>query len=244
MSDRLKTLIFAAVMCMVCSILLTTASRGLQSYQEKNILMDMRKNILKSVNLVKEGAAYDFAEIEKLYTDNIQPIWVDSSGRQVDENQRGKQDLHLYLYTQKGSVAAYIVPINTRGLWGKIHGYLALESDGSTVSGFTVYKHSETPGLGGEIEKQWFQKNWVGKKIVDGVGAFVSVGIAKGQVANKIPSEKQSNYVDGISGATLTGQYLSAGIRQILEQYEPVSVSFRNRPGADSTSRSDKTNPD
>ena len=244
MSDRLKTVIFATVMCFACSILLTTASRGLQSYQEKNVLMDMRKNILKSVGLVKEGAGYSFTEIEKLFTENIQPIWVDASGRQIDENQRGEQDLHLYLYTQKGSVAAYIVPINSRGLWGKIHGYLALEGDGSTVSGFTVYKHSETPGLGGEIEKKWFQKNWVGKKIVDEAGEFVSVGIAKGQVAEKIPPDKQSNYVDGISGATLTGKYLSAGIRQILEQYEPVSVSFRNRPPSGEAPKDTGTAPD
>ncbi|KPJ78014.1 MAG: NADH:ubiquinone oxidoreductase subunit C [Deltaproteobacteria bacterium SG8_13] len=244
MSDRLKTLVFAVVMCIVCSILLTTASRGLQRFQEKNILMDMRRNILKSVNLVKEGVPYSYGEIEKLFTDNIQPIWVDPSGRQVEENRRSEQDFRLYLYTQNGSATAYIVPINSRGLWGKIHGYLAIESDGSTVSGFTVYKHSETPGLGGEIEKQWFQNNWVGKKIVDQAGQFVSIGIAKGAVTDKIPPAKQMNYVDGISGATLTGKYLSAGIRQILQQYEPVSISFRSRPKADSTSRSKAANPD
>ena len=34
------------------------------------------------------------------------------------------------------------------------------------------------------------------------------------------------------SGATLTGKYLSAGIREILAQYEPVSVKFRNNPAA------------
>jgi Na+-transporting NADH:ubiquinone oxidoreductase subunit C len=106
-------------------------------------------------------------------------------------------------------------------------GYLAIESDGSTISGFTVYKHAETPGLGGEIEKDWFQKNFVGKKIVDQNGDFVSVSIAKGKVSDSIPKEQQANFVDGISGATLTGKYLSAGVKQILEDYEPVSIRFR-----------------
>ena len=124
-------------------------------------------------------------------------------------------------------IAAYILPIQTRGLWGKIFGYLAIENDGATVSGFTVYKHSETPGLGGEIEKRWFEKNWVGKKIVNRSGQFASIGVVKGTVKDRIPAEQQINYVDGISGATLTGQYLSAGIREILEKYEPVSVKFR-----------------
>jgi Na+-transporting NADH:ubiquinone oxidoreductase subunit C len=33
--------------------------------------------------------------------------------------------------------------------------------------------------------------------------------------------------VDGISGATLTGKFLSEGLKDILLDYEPVSVQFR-----------------
>ena len=100
------------------------------------------------------------------------------------------------------------------------------------MAGFTVYKHSETPGLGGEIEKRWFQKNWIGKRIVDQAGEFVSVGIAKGKVEVTVPEQQRPHYVDGISGATLTGNYLTAGIREILEKYEPVSIKFRSNPAA------------
>jgi Na+-transporting NADH:ubiquinone oxidoreductase subunit C len=124
-------------------------------------------------------------------------------------------------------VEAYIIPIDSRGLWGRILGYLAIKDDGSTISGFTVYKHSETPGLGGEIEQNWFQKNFVGKKIVNLQGNFVSIRIAKGAVDDIISKEKQLNYVDGISGATLTGKFLSEGLQDILRDYEPVSVRFR-----------------
>ena len=106
-------------------------------------------------------------------------------------------------------------------------GYLAIQDDGSTISGFTVYKHSETPGLGGEIEKNWFQKNFIGKKIVDQAGDFVSISVAKGKVADRITKDQQSNFVDGISGATLTGKYLTAGVKEILKSYEPVSIRFR-----------------
>ena len=81
--------------------------------------------------------------------------------------------------------------------------------------------------MGGEIEKRWFQKTFVGKKIVDQAGDFVSVAIAKGKVEDKIPEKKQMNYVDGISGATLTGKYLSEGMKRILSHYEPVSIRFR-----------------
>ena len=227
MSERLKSLVFAAVLCVVLSLLLTTASTGLQRYQQRNIVIDKQANILKSVGLVTEGQKISAESIQNLYQTKIQAIWIDPSGQRIDEAARSQLDIPLYLYKDNDTIKAYVIPINSRGLWGRIYGYLALEKDGSTVSGFTVYKHSETPGLGGEIEKAWFQKNWVGKKIVDQSGQFVSVGIAKGSVSDQVEDEKQPNYVDGISGATLTGKYLTAGIKQILQEYEPVSIRFR-----------------
>lgn len=230
MSDRLKSVVFAAVMCLVISLLLTTASTGLQRFQQKNILIDKHKNILQSVGIVDPGQKTDPDAIERLFAESIQSLWVDPTGQLIEEKDRGEQSLPVYVYVKDGSVEAYIIPINSRGLWGRILGYLALEADGSTVAGFTVYKHSETPGLGGEIEKSWFQKNWIGKQIVDQSGDFVSVKIAKGRVDEMIPKDKRPHYVDGISGATLTGKYLTAGIRDILAQYEPVSIKFRNNP--------------
>ncbi len=231
MSDRLKSVVFAAVMCVVVSLLLTTASTGLQRFQQQNILIDKHKNILQSVGLIDPGQKIDPEGVEKLFAESIKPLWVDPTGQLIEENNRAEQSLPVYVHVKDGGIEAYIIPINSRGLWGRILGYLALEADGSTVAGFTVYKHSETPGLGGEIEKRWFQKNWIGKQIVDQSGEFVSVGIAKGAVEQVIPEQNRPHYVDGISGATLTGKYLTAGIRQILEQYEPVSIKFRNNPG-------------
>ena len=97
------------------------------------------------------------------------------------------------------------------------------------MSGFTVYQHSETPGLGGEIEKSWFQTNFKGKRIVDQGGSFVSIGIAKPSVTAGMSAAEKANYVDGISGATLTGHFLSAGLKEILSEYEPVSIRFRSK---------------
>ena len=214
MSSQLKSLLFAAVLCLVCSIVLTAAATGLQALQQQNMLHDKHRNILKSVSLIDPEGRYDRAAVEKLYDEFIQAVWVTPEGEIVAEGDRGPQAYPIYLYTREGAVQAYIVPIDSRGLWGRILGYLAIESDGSTISGFTVYQHSETPGLGGEIEKRWFQKNFVGKRIVDRDGNFVWV--------------QRPHYGDGISGATLTGQYLSAGLREILYKYEPVSIRFRN----------------
>jgi Na+-transporting NADH:ubiquinone oxidoreductase subunit C len=91
-----------------------------------------------------------------------------------------------------------------------------------------VFSHSETPGLGGEIESAWFQKNFKGKKIRNAQNQLVSVGIAKGKAEN-LPEDLQTHYVDGISGATLTGKYLSEGIKDTLVKYDPVSINFRQK---------------
>ncbi len=230
MSDRIRSLVFAAVLCLVCSLLLTGASAGLKARQERNMAIDRQANLLKSVGLVDPERRYGAEAIEALYRDAIRQVWLDPAGRIVAEAERQATDLPVYLYVQDDCVKAYIVPIDTRGLWGRINGYLALESDGSTIAGFTVYRHSETPGLGGEIEQNWFQKNFVGKRITDRNGRFVSVQIARGRADEKVDPARRPNYVDGISGASLTGRYLSSGLKTILSRYEPMAVRFRKNP--------------
>ena len=227
MSSGLRSVVFAAVLCVVCSLLLTAASTGLQVYQQKNIELDKQKNILKAVGLVGEDASPGADEIAALYDRHIETHWMDPSGQFVDNPEASPCACRIYLHRENGEIRDYVIPINTRGLWGKIHGYLALKEDGRTISGFTVYQHSETPGLGGEIEKNWFQKNFVGKQIVDQHGDFVSISIAKGKVDEAVPAAKRANYVDGISGATLTGKYLTQGLHEILSSYEPASIQFR-----------------
>ena len=56
---------------------------------------------------------------------------------------------------------------------------------------------------------------------------MLPISIAKGSVADAVPMPKRINYVDGISGATLTGQYLTKGLQQILSEYEPAAIRFR-----------------
>ena len=227
MSSNLKSIIFATLLCVVCSVLLTAASSGLKVFHQKNLRIDKQLNILKSVGLIRPETTYSSSVIDGMYTRSIQALWTNSEGRIIKENERTENDLPIYLFIKDKTIEAYIVPVNSRGLWGKIHGYLAIKSDGKTISGFSVYKHSETPGLGGEIEKRWFQQNFIGKKIVDQDGRFVSISIAKGAIQDKLSKEQQTNYVDGISGATLTGKFLTSGLKKILRGYEPVSIRFR-----------------
>lgn len=208
-------------MCLVCAVLLTAASTGLKGLQLKNIAVDKHKNILKAVGLLEADKKYASTDIENLYADAISSVWVDSEGNISEEQKENSQQ--VFLYKKLDKIQSYVVPLDTKGLWGKIKGYLAIESDGVTVAGFTVFSHAETPGLGAEIASPWFQQNFIGKKIVDKDGKFVSVSVAKG----KAPAANADNYVDGISGATLTGNFLAAGIKDTLVYFEPMANKFR-----------------
>ena len=229
MPKNIKSIVFAALLCVVCSVLLTAASTGLKPLQQRNIAVDRHKNILRAFGVIQEGEAADARRVESLYGQYVQSRWVEADGTLLTEARRTATALPLYIYVKDGAVRAYAVPIDTRGLWGAIHGYLAVDNDGTTIRGFTVYQHQETPGLGGEIESRWFRKNFKGKKLTDQNGAFVSISVAKGKARDVVPAVKQPNYVDGISGATLTGKYLTLGLKQILREYEPVAVEFRHR---------------
>jgi Na+-transporting NADH:ubiquinone oxidoreductase subunit C len=229
MPNTLKSILFAFATALVCSILLTAGSAGLKSFQQENVEVDQKKNILKAVGLIQDNKAYAKEAVKKMYDDSIQAVRVSSNGTILKQGEAADRALPVYIYVKNDQIESYIIPINSRGLWGRIKGYIALEKDGSTIAGFTVYKHSETPGLGGEIEKRWFQKNFKGKKILDRQGNFVSISIAKGELSPSFPEEKKPNYVDGISGATLTGKYLTAGLKRTLKDYEPVSIEFRTK---------------
>ena len=228
MSNAMKSLLFAAVLGVVCSLLLTAASSGLKAFQEENALVDRQRNVLKAVGALDPERRYRSDEIRTLFEKSIKTVKVDADGRAVTTDTAAGRLLPLYLFMQDDQVQSYILPVDSRGLWGRIYGFLAIRNDGRTVAGFSVYQHSETPGLGGEIERPWFQQNFVGKQILDAQGELVSVGIAKGAVADVVATDRQGNYVDGISGATLTGRYLSEGLKEILLTYEPVSRQFRN----------------
>ncbi|MDX2454343.1 FMN-binding protein [Desulfosarcina sp.] len=227
MSDQLKSIAFTVAIALVCSLLLTGAATGLKDRKLRNVAVDRQKNILKSVGLLDYDRQATVAQIERLYQDKIRCYAMDGTGRIVG----GDSDaIPVCFYVKDAQPAAYILPVVSRGLWGKIRGYVAIEKDGKTVAGFSVYSHNETPGLGGEIEKPWFQENFVGKRIVDEAGDFAAVGIAKGKVADAIAADRQANYVDGISGATLTGKFLTGGLKEILLDYEPLSEQFRAGP--------------
>jgi len=221
-------LFFAAVVTITCSVLLSSAANLLKDRQQENIALDKRKNIIASAGFkAEEGKELTRQDILKIYDENIKSSVLDLQGNVVegktvaDLNPKVDTDLlPIYFSEPNGKLTSYIIPVSGKGLWSTIYGYLALEPDGITVKGITFYKHGETPGLGGEIEKEWFTSSFQGKRIRNENGELVSVSVIKGKVEDKVVAEKQSYYVDGISGSTLTGDGVSRFLKSELLKYE------------------------
>ncbi|MFQ6610891.1 MAG: NADH:ubiquinone reductase (Na(+)-transporting) subunit C [Fidelibacterota bacterium] len=222
MRSNAYTYKFIIVITGLAAFLLALASTGLSERQEFNRQLDTKKNILKSVGeFNKEMTPKD---VEKAYNQYITKKSIDEDGNIIDE----QNDLTFFEYHKDGAVKGYIIPISGKGLWSTIKGFFAVGMDRNTVLGITFYEHGETPGLGGEIEKDWFTNQFVGKKIFSSMPTLVSpekelisITIAKGE-----SSIKDDHHVDGISGATLTTKGVNDFLLRDLKKYEKFLKKF------------------
>ena len=122
MSSQLKSILFTAVVALVCSLLLTGAASGLKDRRLRNVAVDRQKNILKAVGLIALDQKLPADQIEQRYAENIRCYTMDGAGRVVDDPAHSG-GLPVCFYIKDGKPAAYILPVDSRGLWGKIHGY-------------------------------------------------------------------------------------------------------------------------
>lgn len=171
---------------------------------------------------------YDEEMLAKQETDDLLSMFMGrlrilaaKAGKSVKEYDPQYKLVHIY--KPGGKVKAYVVPIEGLGLWDLIKGYLALEPDLNTVKGITFYEQKETAGLGAEIVEDFFTSQYVGKKILDDQGNLVGVTVARGKYLGGDPE----HHVDGISGATLTGNGINIFMMETLENYESFFNSLR-----------------
>ena len=109
--------------------------------------------------------------------------------------------------------------MNGAGLWGPLWGYLSVNDDKNTVYGADFSHQGETPGLGAEIATPSFSHRFQGKHIFMD-GALKSIAIVKpGKTA------EGQDYVDGISGGTITSQGVNNMIHDSLMRYEKFLTS-------------------
>lgn len=137
--------------------------------------------------------------------------------------------------TEEKQPIGYVIPVNGFGLWDAIYGYIAVAPDGDTVLGISWYDQKETPGLGANIAEAYWQDQFPGKKIfqesasgkTDFKLAPLGIIVVKGKVADVLGnSPKSKSAVDGMAGATLTGNGVTDAYRDVLSAYRPFFIKL------------------
>lgn len=232
-----KTITVTLLLCIVCSVVVSTAAVMLKPAQVANKSLDFKRNILAASGLL-EGAT-SARDVERIFAERITTQVVDlNTGKFTDainpasyDQMKAAKDPALsqplsaeddiakisrrenysvvYLVKDGEKLSRVVLPIKGYGLWSTLYGFLALEADANTVVGLGFYQHGETPGLGGEVDNPRWKSQWQGKEVFDAQGR-IAIRLLKGAVDPSAPDAK--HHIDGLSGATLT----SRGVDNLL----------------------------
>jgi Na+-transporting NADH:ubiquinone oxidoreductase subunit C len=222
--------IFSAVMVILVASLLSLAATLLQPAQEKNLEIEKKKSMLESINIpaTRENT-------EELYNKFIKESFViNSKGEPVegvdafgvvlkDEQKKPLQEQYLPVFraTPDNGEKVIILPVEGKGLWGPIYGYVSLKSDLNTIYGVTFDHKGETPGLGAEINTTPFESMFEGKQLFED-GNFVSIIVRKGGAD---PGDIHG--VDAISGGTITSKGLQNMLFDCIQKYNDYFLKNR-----------------
>jgi Na+-transporting NADH:ubiquinone oxidoreductase subunit C len=246
------TLGFAAAVCVVCSILVSTAAVALRDRQDANRALDKQRNVLLAGGLVAADEALAAADIEGRFEGvraqvvdratgdrlpevdaaSFDPRWESQNpetSQPVSGNPAGlarlPDRLLVYQVMEGESVDQLVLPVEGKGLWSTLYGFLSIDADTSTVRGIAFYQHGETPGLGGEIDNPRWRALWQGRRVLDDQGS-IRIQVIKGRAGS---AADDPHRVDGLSGATLTGNGVTHLTRFWLgdEGYGPYLERFR-----------------
>ncbi|RLK51425.1 Na+-transporting NADH:ubiquinone oxidoreductase subunit C [Alkalispirillum mobile] len=219
------------LVCLVCAVVVSTASVSLQEAQRENRLQYRQVHILQAASMYQPGMALSeaFERIERRFVEVDTGDYVDmpedydpqraardpERSRSLDPDPAGirrqayVQEVFL-AWGEDDRLARVILPVHGYGLWSTMYGFLALEPDANTVAGIGFFEHGETPGLGGEIENPRWQGIWEGKELFDEEGE-VAIRVIKGAVPDDTDAEE--HLVDGLTGATITTEGVNKLVR-------------------------------
>ncbi|MBO4646281.1 MAG: NADH:ubiquinone reductase (Na(+)-transporting) subunit C [Bacteroidales bacterium] len=190
--------VYVSVLVLVVAVLLTAVSLGLKPRQEANRKAEKAAQILRAAGYHDVDGSEAVALFE-----------------QVAQRASGDGERETYHIRCADGENGLVVYVNGKGLWGAIWGYVVLAEDLNTVKGIVFSHKSETPGLGANITEEKFSSAFVGKKLYDEKGNFVSVRVLKAGQGSDVPDVHR---VDAISGATLTSKGVDAMLMESLPE--------------------------
>ena len=250
--SALGILKFATIVCLFCSLFVSTAAVSLRGFQKQNAENEKKINILRAAGLAgaeerlsTEQINEKFAQIIPLVIDlrtgeparDKNPLTYnmynaaqsDNEGHALIDDPAGikriaKEGL-AYVVADGDQISRLVLPIQGYGLWSTMYGFTALsfKDQQPTLTGITFYQHAETPGLGARITEPEWQEKWADIVPYDDNGN-PHIDLVK------VRSHEAKNQVDAIAGATLT----SNGVEHMMnfwlgeQGYKPLVDHIRS----------------
>ena len=231
------TIAFAAVMVVIVGALLAFLASALSAKISENERLEKQQNILYAMGVDEnEGSgSVSFIVTDKVaeafntyikdqlvlegdkVTSNDAAYLIDL--KKEESNAKAGKTRRLPVFVgEKDNKEFYIIPMRGKGLWDAIWGFVAVDKN-MIVQGVYFDHKGETPGLGANIKQRYFMDDFIGESILNN-GNYVGISVAKGNndPANEL---KTDNEVDALAGATITGDGVSAMIKQSISLYKP-----------------------
>jgi Na+-transporting NADH:ubiquinone oxidoreductase subunit C len=234
---NIYTIVFASVMVVVVGSLLAFLASALSAKISENERLEKQQNILYAmgVNENKDAGSVNFIETEdvaasfgtyikqqlvlegdKITSDDAAYL-IDLKKEETNAKAGKTRRLPVFI-GEKDNKKFFIIPMRGKGLWDAIWGFVALD-DQMVVQGVYFDHKGETPGLGANIKQRYFMDDFKGESIMSN-GKYSGITVAKGN-NDPINEIKDDNEVDALAGATITGDGVSAMIKQSVALYKP-----------------------
>ena len=220
---------FVIILTVVVALVLSLMATGLKPIHDRNEAIYNKKAIISAIESDLGMAVSELGgeEIQLIFDERINQVVVDHQGNILDgvlaedvdmakEKKKPVAERKFPIYVYDGPDGKiYIVSVRGSGLWDEIWGNIALEEDFNTVAGAAFDHKGETPGLGAEIkENPNFADQFEGKKLYNDGGEYTAIAVVKNGADGL-------HEVDGISGATITGNGVEDMLELGIKYYEP-----------------------
>ncbi len=238
------TVFFAAIMVVVVGVILASLAFFLRPNIAENERFEKQQNILYAMGVNDNGD--DKGAVNFIPTDVVEGEFKNFIKKQyVIEKGVATEDENAFLIDLKKELAAkkkgmpyklplfigekdnkkfYIIPMYGKGLWDAIWGFVALDET-MTVQGVYFDHKAETPGLGANIKQRYFMDDFTGETILKG-GSLSGIAVAKGN-NDPLNKTKNDNEIDALAGATITGNGVSAMIKESVNLYKDYLETIR-----------------
>jgi len=246
------SILFAAAVCLVCAVFVSASAVSLKARQEANAFLDKQRNVLIAAGLASEDEALTTEEIQARFGP-VESVVVDlqtgeelsdvdaqtfdqraqasdpETSRAASANPAGIERVPnqalVYRLEEGDELGLLILPIEGKGLWSTLYGFIALDADLETIRGITFYEHKETPGLGGEVDNPRWKALWPGRRAF-GDDDEPRIEVIRGRAG---PPAEDPYRVDGLSGATMTSRGVGRLVRFWLgdEGFAPYLDTLR-----------------